>query len=260
MIESSAIMRAGATILRTDSGNDIQVPTTTAYPTATIVSEAAAISESDPAFAQRTLGAYKYGILTQVSSELIEDTSVGLLDMLSRRSGQAVGNGFGAHAITGTGSSQPNGLATAASTGVTGAAAAFTSDELIDLYYSVIEPYRNDASCAWLLSDATMATLRKLKDGDNRYLWHPASEPGKPGTFLGKPVYTDPNVAATGTGNKSVLFGAMSAYFVRQVNEIRFERSDQFAFANDLVTFRTLARLDGELIDQTGAVKAFVGG
>ena len=263
MIESSAVLRSGATILRTDSGEDIQIPTTTTHPTATLVSEGGAISESDPVFAQRTLGAYKYAVLNQVSSELIEDTSVDLLGYLARACGRAVGNAFGAHAITGDGSSKPTGIVQTATTGVTGAAAAagvFTADNLIDLYYSVIEEYRNDPTCSWLLRDASVATMRKLKDDNNQYLWNPATEAGKPDSFLGKPVVTDPNVAAVAATAKSVIFGAMSAYFVRQVNEIRFERSDDFAFANDLVTFRCIARMDGITVDQTGALKVFAGG
>lgn len=262
MIASSGILRSGATILRTDSGEDIQIPTTTAHPTAVLVAEGAALTENDPTFAQRTLKAYKYGVMNQVAHELITDTSVDLLGYLARQCGKAVGNAFGAHAITGTGTAQPTGVVTSASTGVTGGTGvggAFTADNLIDLYYSVIEEYRDDPSAGWLLRDASVATMRKLKDSAGQYLWNPASEPGKPPTFLDKPVRTDPNVAAVALSAKSVVFGAFSAYFVRQVGEIRFERSDEFAFANDLVTFRCLVRMDGITIDQTGAIKVFTG-
>ena len=76
---------------------------------------------------------------------------------------------------------------------------------------------------------------------------------------LGKPVVIEPNIAATALSAKSVLFGDMSAYFVRLAGGVRFERSDEFAFQNDLVTFRAILRGDGILGDQTGAVKHFVG-
>ena len=78
-------------------------------------------------------------------------------------------------------------------------------------------------------------------------------------TILGKPVYTDPGVAAVAVTAKSVLFGDLSQYCIRLVNGIRFERSDDYAFNTDLVTFRALLRADGALVDLTGAVKAFVG-
>ena len=220
-------------------------------------------SESDPAFGQASLGAYKYAVLNQVSNELITDTAIDLLGFLARQAGRAVGNAFGAHAITGTGSSQPAGIVTGATLGVTGATTGvsglFTADELIDLYYSVIAPYRNSPSCAWLMRDATVGRVRKLKDTTNQYLWQPSIQVGAPDALLGKPIYTDPNVAAVATSAKSVLFGDISAYVVRSVNSIRFERSDEYAFNQDLVTFRTIWRADGVLVDQTGAVKYYAG-
>jgi HK97 family phage major capsid protein len=51
----------------------------------------------------------------------------------------------------------------------------------------------------------------------------------------------------------------MSQYFVRMAGGVRFERSDDFAFNTDLVTFRALLRADAALVDLTGAVKVFVG-
>ena len=56
---------------------------------------------------------------------------------------------------------------------------------------------------------------------------------------------------------ESIAFGDMSKYFIRIVNGVRFERSDEFRFQNDLVAFRCILRLDGALVD-TGAVKTFV--
>jgi HK97 family phage major capsid protein len=261
MIEVSGMLRAGATILNTTSGEQIQIPKTTAHSSAALTAEGAAITESDPTFGQTPLDAFKYANLIQISRELVTDTSVDLLGYVAMQAGRAVGNAFGAHLVLGTGSAQPQGIAPVASVGVTGGAGvagAFTADNLIDLFYSVIEPYRMSQSCGWLLRDATMASVRKLKDGNGAYIWSVGTG-GAPDEILGKPVRTDPNVAAVALGARSVLFGDMGQYFVRLVNGIRFERSDDFAFSTDLVTFRTIIRGDGDLVDLTGAVKAFVG-
>lgn len=262
LIEVSGIMQAGPTVLNTDSGEQIQVPKTTAHSTAALVAEAGTIGASDPVFGQVPLDAFKYAVLIQVSNELITDTSVDLLGYLAMQAGRACGNAFGAHAITGSGSSQPNGVVTAATVGVTGGAGvtgAFTADNLIDLFFSVIAPYRNSQSCGWLMKDSTLASVRKLKDTTNQYLWQPSIQVGVPDVLLGKPVYTDPNVAAPALSAKSVVFGDISQYFVRMVNGIRFERSDDFAFSTDLVTYRCILRADGDLVDLTGAVKVFQG-
>jgi HK97 family phage major capsid protein len=262
LIETTSIMQAGATVLQTGSGENLQIPKTTAHSTAAIVTEGAAIAASDPAFGQLTIGAFKYGLLIQVSRELITDTGADLEGYLSMQAGRALGNAFGAHAITGTGTTQPRGIVLDATLGVTGGAGVVgvpTADNLIDLFFSVIKPYRDSPSARFIVRDSTIATLRKLKDTTNQYLWQPGLVEGAPDRFLGKPVLTDPGVAATALSAKSVLFGDMSQYFIRMVNGIRFERSDEFAFNTDLVTFRCLMRADGALVDLTGAVKYFQG-
>jgi HK97 family phage major capsid protein len=263
MIESSAILQAGATVINTASGESLEIPVTTSHSSGALITEGSTLTESDPAFAKRTLGAYKYGLSIQVSSELVADTGFDLLGYLARQAGRAVGNALGTDLVTGNASSKPSGIVQTATTGVTGATTSasgtFTADELIDLYYSVIAPYRASTSCAWIMRDATLARVRKLKDSQNQYLWQPGLQVGAPDILLGKPVYTDPNVAAVATSAKSVIFGDISTYYVRIAGGVRFERSDDFAFQSDLVTFRAVVRGDGILADQTGAVKLFVG-
>ena len=126
--------------------------------------------------------------------------------------------------------------------------------------FSVISPYRNSPSAGWLVKDSTLGAIRKIKDGAGRYLFEPAATFGQPDTLLGKPIETDPYVAATGLGAKSVVFGDFSAYFVRMAGGVRFERSDDFKFDTDQVAFRAVLRADGITADQTGALKVFVGG
>ena len=271
LVESSSILAAGATVLQSDSGEPLKVPKSTALSTAAIVTEGAPIGESDPTLGSVALGAYKYGFLVQVSYELAEDAKFDLLGFLAEQAGVAVGNAFGAHAITGTGTGQPRGILADASTGVTGptgTAASFGTqttagqggDLLLDLASSLAEPYARSASAAWLMKGATLNAIRKLRDSTGRYVFSTDIIPGSgaAGTLLGRPVFTDPNMPAMAAGAKSVAFGDISRYWVRQVNGLRFERSNDYAFANDLVTFRCLARLDGSLIDTSGAVKTFV--
>lgn len=252
-----------STVITTDGGENIDWPVTTAHSSGALVAEGGTISESDPAFAKRTLGAYKYAALMQVSRELLSDTGVDLQGYLARQGGRAVGNALGADLAVGNGSSKPSGVAqtsTLGKTGATSVSGAFSADNLIDLYYSVIAPYRNVPGAGWLMRDATLAAVRKLKDSQNQYLWQPSLQVGAPETLLGKPIYTDPNIAAVGLGAKSVLFGDFKSYVTRLAGGVRFERSDEFAFNTDLVTFRVIVRGDGILADQTGAVKHFAGG
>ncbi len=267
LIESATLMGGGATVWTTNSGENFEVPITLTHGAAAAVAEAAAIAGTDPTFSKRTLGAFKYGELVKVSRELVEDTGVDLEGYLAKAVGRNVGNAFGAKLITGAGTTEPTGItvsSTLGATSATGTVGVPTFDNLIDLFYSVIAPYRDLSTSKWLMKDSTAGSIRKLRDlsggaGTGQYLWQPAVIAGQPDLLLSKPVLTDPNVAATALSAKSVLFGDLSSYAVRVVNGIKFERSDEFAFDTDQITFRATIRGDGLLIDQTGAVKHLVG-
>lgn len=260
LVDTTSVLQAGATVLNTASGEIIEVPVTTSHGTAAAVPEAGALAGTDPAFAKRTLGAFKFGQLITLSRELVDDTAVDLMGYVSRAAGRNIGLALGAKLAVGAGTTEPWGVITRATTGVTGGAGvtgAFTADNLIDLMFSVVGPYRANGS--WLVKDATLGTIRKLKDGGSRYLFDPAATVGAPDTLLGKPIYTDANMASVALSAKSVAFGDLSTYFVRIAGGVRFERSDDYAFGNDQVAFRAIVRADGELADQTGSVKLFVG-
>lgn len=272
MVENSAVLRAGATLLTTSSGETLRVPRTTALSTAAIVAEAGTIPDSDPTLSSVALGAYKYGFKVQVSTEMVQDSGVDLPGYLAREAGQAIGLGLGNHLINGTGSGQPRGVlldATAGATGPTGTATSFGAqgtagqgtDLLYDLFGSLAEPYVVQPGTGWVLRNATLTAIRKLKTGTAGEIvggeFVGPGPAGASGEMIGKPAFVDPYVPAMAANAKSVLFGDWSRYFVRMVNGIRFERSDEFAFDQDLVTFRALLRADAALIDSTGAIKHF---
>jgi len=263
LILTANLINAGATVWTTDSGENIQVPITTAHSTGALVAEAGTIGQSDPVFGQRSVGAYKYGVLLKISRELLDDTGVDIEGYIAMEAGRAVGNALGADLVGGNGTAKPTGILNNTTLGVTGATGVVgvpNFDNLIDLFYSVIPNYRNSPEAAWLINDTTVGGIRKLKDSQGRYLWETSLVAGTPDTILNKPVYTDPNVPATALSAKSVIFGDLSRYLVRMVNGVRFERSVDFAFDSDLITYRCLVRADGILIDQTGGVKHFAGG
>ena len=253
-----AVVRQFATVVSTAGGEDIKFPQITALSSAVLVAEGGGIGESAPTSASVTLGAFKYAYLVQVSSELLADEGVDIEGFLAQDSGRALGNGAGTDFAVGNHSSKPNGLMNASGTGVTCASAtAITSDEVIDLYHSVTSPYRTNG--AWIMNDATLKEIRQLKDSNNQYLWQPSMQQGNPDILLGSPVATDPNIETIATTKKVMAFGDMSKYFIREVQGIQVDRSVDYAFANDLVTFRFIYRADGDLLD-TNAVKRMVMG
>jgi len=250
------------TILTTNSGENLQIPRTSTYTAPAVTSEGTAIAESDPTFAAFiTLGAFKYAATFQLSREVVEDSGVNLLDFVARQSAVGMGTAVNAGLTVGTGTVQPTGIVGASTLGVTGGtgvAGVPTGDNLIDLVYSVASPYRRRGA-AFQMRSSTLAAVRKLKTTDNQYLWAPGLQPGQPDTLLGYPVFENPDIVATATGAKSIIFGDISAYYVRQVRGIDFARDDSVGFVNDLITFRVTWRGDGNLPD-SAAVKHFIGG
>jgi HK97 family phage major capsid protein len=267
MVETSSLMAAGATVVTTATGEDLVIPKSTGFVSTAIIGEGASITESDPTLATVTLKSFKYANYFEISQELANDTPTNLLDFLARQAALSLGlgsTGYGDDIINGAGSTEPRGLLLDAGTGVTGPAGTGTSlgtqgtanqgtDALWNLVGSVAEPYASAPTSAFLLRNASDIIVRKLRDSTGQ----PVQGLGERGRILGYPSYLDPFMPAMANTAESIAFGDMSKYFIRIVNGVRFERSDEFRFQNDLVAFRCILRLDGALVD-TGAVKTFV--
>jgi len=267
LVETSSVMRAGATVVTTETGEDLVVPKSTGFVTTNIFGEGVSITESDPTLSTVTLKAFKYGNYFEISQELANDTPTNLLDFLARQAALSLGlgtTGYGNHLINGAGTTEPRGILLDAATGVTGPAGTGTTlgtqgtanqgtDALWNLVGSVAEPYAASPSAAFLLRNASDIIVRKLKDTTGQ----PVNGLTTRGQLLGYPSFVDPFMPAMANTAESIAFGAIDRYFVRIVNGVRFERSDEFRFQNDLVAFRCILRLDAALID-TGAIKSFV--
>jgi HK97 family phage major capsid protein len=251
-----------STILNTAGGENLQIPSLSAYSTGTVTSEASVIGESDPTFnAFKTLGAFKYSFLTQISTELAADAGIDILSFLAANTGNALGYDVNAALTTGTGTVQPTGIVSAAGSGVTGGtgvSGAFTADNLINLVYSVDTAGRRMAGTGWQMNATSIAAVRKLKDTAGQYLFSPSLSADARDLLLGYPIYENPAMASPATSAKSVIFGNLSSYFARTVGGIQLDRSDDFAFSSGLITFRSTMRVDGNLI-QPSHVKYFIG-
>jgi HK97 family phage major capsid protein len=247
---------ATSTVLNTASGENLQIPRLSTYSVGTVNAEAAALGESDPAFsAFITLGAFKYGFLTQVSQELLEDSGVDMLSFLADQVGNALGFAVGSALTVGTGTVEPTGIVAASSVGGTsGTATGFTADNLIDLYYSLDGAARQLPGVGWMMTGQSIGRVRKLKDTAGNYVFQPGLSLDAPDTLLGKPIFENPSMAEATTGLKSVIVGHLPSYYVRSVGGIKLDRSDDFAFSAGLATFRAQFRVDGNL-PQTSHVK-----
>ncbi|HUT24219.1 MAG TPA: phage major capsid protein [Sumerlaeia bacterium] len=255
--DEASIMRQLATVIQTTSGT-LTLVTEGTEGVAAWYDENSPIAVAKETMGTKTLSAMKYGRIIQASPELLNDSMFDIAGWISRQAAKSMGVLEETAFIAGNNSSQPNGIFTAATTGVTAASAtAVTADELLELYHSITSPYRRDAS--WIMADATALLIRKLKDGNQQYLWQPGLQAGQPDRLLNRPVYTSANAPAATAALDAILFGWVGSYYIADRVGMTLQRLDELYAVSDLVGFKVTARTDGELID-TNAVRVLTMG
>ena len=243
------IVREHAHVFTTSSGAH-KIPVVTAKGTASWVDEEGSIPDGDDTFGQQQIGAHKVGTIIKVSEELLSDSAFKLEEYFTSEFARRIGNKEEEAFFNGNGVGKPLGILAdngGAEVGVTAASATtITADEIIDLFYSLDVPYRKNA--IWVLNDATVRAIRKLKDNSGQYLWQPALHEGTFETLLGKRIYTSPFVPEMGAGKKAVIFGDFSFYWIGDRQGITFKRLNERYADTAQVGFLATKRLDAKLI------------
>lgn len=239
------VMRGLCTVI-TSSNGTMDIPVVSSQGAAAWTAEEAAFNESDDAFTYVQLSAYKLSRIIKVSEELLADSAFDMQSYLAQSFANAFGGAEETAFVTGNGTGKPTGITVSAGTGVTAAStSAVTADELINLYHSLARQYRSRAK--FMMNDATALAIRKLKDGDNQYLWQPGLQAGEPDMLLGKPVVISHDMATMAASAKSVLFADFSYYWIADRSGRVFKRMDELYAANGQVGFRAHQRVDGKL-------------
>lgn len=241
-----------AQVMVTDTGEDLHWPTAddTNNEGRMIGENPSSPTETEPTFARVTFGAHEFSSdLVKVPVRLIEDSPVDFAGELGRMLGERIGRAKNRKFTSGTGASQPKGIVTAASLGVTAASAtAIASEELIKLFHSVDPAYRSGAS--FMCHDIVVQAMRLLKDGENRFLWQSGLQDGVPDRLLGLPISINQHMdSAVATTNKTLLFGQLSKYKVRRVRQVVILRLDERHAEERQVSFIAFERADGNLLD-----------
>lgn len=266
-------MFRSSTIMRTATGQPLPWPTDNdTSNVGELVSEAAPVTEQDFTISAVQFAAWKYSTkMIKVSIELLQDSAFDLEGFIKEKFAERIGRIGNTHFTTGTGTNQPNGVITAATAGPTavgssgndggsGTAANSTgSDDLIELEHSVDKAYRRGA--AYMANDSTIKALKKLKDKYGRPLWLPGLAVAAPDTINGYEYFTNNDMAAIATTNKTILFGQLKKYVIRGVKELAILRLSERYAEYGQVAFIGFARYDGQLLDAgTHPVKYLVQG
>lgn len=252
MTSASGILEV-AEVIRTDHGEEMRWPTANdASNEGRQIGESEVVSSLDPTYGQKLWYAHKFtSDMIKVPFELLEDNAVGLENVIPDMLGERLGRIINRKGTVGDGASTFMGLVTAAPNGKTAAgAAALVFDELIDVEHSVNRAIRADRSRnGYMFNDTVLKLIRKLKDGDLRYLWQSGANTGAPDMCNTYRYTINDHMQDPASGVKSVLFGRLSSYKVRIVKSIRYRRLDERFADNDQVAFLAFMRADGNLLD-----------
>ena len=247
-LEEQNIFRKLAHVIKTSSG-DRKIPVVASKGTASWIDEEGAYPESDDTFGLVSISAYKLATMIRVSEELLNDSVFNIEAYIATEFARRIGNKEEESFFIGDGVGKPTGIFAAAGgaeLGVTSGTAALTADDIIDLFYSLKAPYRKKA--VFLMNDATVKAIRKLKDSTGQYLWQPSLTAGTPDTILNRPIHTSSHIPTMASGAKAVAFGDLGYYWVADRQTRSFKRLNELYAVNGQVGYLASQRVDGKLI------------
>ncbi|MEH3087711.1 MAG: phage major capsid protein [Xylophilus ampelinus] len=258
-------VREVASTITTSTGAQMLFPTTDATSEeGEIVGQNTTVSVGETTFGQAAIDVYKYSSKSiALPFELLQDSMFDIEAYIKTLLSLRLGRIQARHQTVGTGTGQPRGIATAApvgKTGATGQTGTITYDDLVDLEHSVDPVYR--AAARWMFHDDMLKAVRKIKDTNGRPIFVPGYENGNPGgapdRLLNRPFTINQKMPSPAANAKSVLFGDMSKYLIRDVMDVTLFRMTDSAYTlKGQVGFVAFCRSGGNMVDVGGAVKAY---
>lgn len=253
MLAFGGIMKV-AEIMTTATGESLPWPTTNdTSNSGEIIGENTTVAEQEVATGAVVFGSHIFSSKEiRVSNKLLRDSAFNMASVVGSMAGERIGRRGATAFCTGTGSSQPTGLAVSSGLGKTAASAtAITFDELLDLQYSVDPAYRDPSlGAGWVMHNNIALVIRKLKNGTGDYIWVPSAQVGQPDLLLGDPVTIDQAMqSSVATGTKTVLYGALRKYKIRMVGSIVLRVLVERRALENQTSFVAFQEMDGALLD-----------
>lgn len=247
-------MREVASQFTTASGNTLPWPTSNdSSNVGELITENTSVTtNTQPTIGHLNFVAWKYSTkMLNVSLELIQDSAFDLDSYIKAEFVKRLGRITNQHFTTGAGTTQPNGIVTAvvAAPNVVTAdgSSAVTYNDLINLEHKVDPSYRKGAK--FMLADGTLKSLRLVKDALGRPLFAPGISVAAPDTISGYQYQINQDMPSVATTNTSIVFGDLTKYKIRTVQEMLVQRlTERFAEFGQ-VAYIGFSRYDGNLLD-----------
>ena len=235
------IMRGIATKITTSGEHKINIAAT--KPAAAWIEEGGALSFGDATFDQKILDAHKLHVAIKITEELLYDNAFGLENYIITEFGKALANAEEDAFLNGDGVGKPTGIfdKTKGGESIGTLTAALKSDDILDLIYKLKRPYRKNAS--FIMNDATLAQIRKLKDNNCQYLWQPSYQANEPDKILGYNIRT-----SAFAPTDAIAFGDYKYYNIGDRGSRSFKQLNELFAGNGMIGYVAKERVDGLLI------------
>ena len=235
------IMRGIATKITTSGEHKINIAAT--KPAAAWIEEGEALSFGDATFDQKILDAHKLHVAIKITEELLYDNAFGLENYIITEFGKALANAEEDAVLNGDGVGKPTGIfdKTKGGESIGTLTAALKSDDVLDLIYKLKRPYRKNAS--FIMNDATLAQIRKLKDNNGQYLWQPSYQANEPDKILGYNIRT-----SAFAPTDAIAFGDYKYYNIGDRGSRSFKQLNELFAGNGMIGYVAKERVDGLLI------------
>ena len=171
-------------------------------------------------FTSVDLKGHLVGALTLIGRKLKTNAMFNVTDFIVNYMAEEIAAFLEGELLNGTTSKMEGALSTT-NEKTAAAAAAITADELIDFQAKVKQAFQSDA--CWIMHPETFTAVKKLKDGQSRYLLQDDFSGEFPYRLLGKPVFVSDNMPKIATGAKTVLYGDMSGLSVKIAEQLEIE-------------------------------------
>lgn len=172
------------------------------------------------AFTSVDLTGYLAGALTLIGKSVINNGDVDVVNFIVSQMAEEIAAFLEKELLIGT-SGKATGALSTTTTLTTAAATVIVADELIDLQAKIKQVYQPNA--CWIMNPDTFTAIKKLKDGNDRYLLQDDYTSDFPYRLLGKPVYLSDNMPKIAASNKTILYGDLSGLSVNMREDVQIQ-------------------------------------
>lgn len=256
----STFLRApGLNVIPFAEGSKFTVPQLTASTDPAVVGAGNAIPEGTLTFGGIALDPVKYAALYNATSEIVEDSSVSMEELVGQTLVRDIANVVDRDAFQGAGGTTAlAGLNLAANSTITNLPAGTTVvawDNVIDGVADIMG-YGGMPTVIWASVDSWKALMKERTNvggaGTGEYMaGDVTTDPAR--AALGLPLYPTANLPA-----RTVIVCDASRVFVGVRRDIRLARSEEYKFDSDVVSWRATYRVAGISVAEATSTQVIV--